>query len=141
MNSPTQSIRRSPPVLPIRMSMPAPPYARSSYVPCVSVVSLSEPFVVRMSSAFMRSLPQPPKRSSLPEPPTSQSLPRSPNMRSLPSVFTVAIRRHVPFGALLTQLGAVSRPSVIRTVVPLTSLLDSTRFRKNSYGNAASNGL
>ena len=30
LNSPTQSINLSPPVLPMRTSMPAPPYARSS---------------------------------------------------------------------------------------------------------------
>src|SRR5436190_12745278 len=83
------------------MSSPAPPKTRSSYVGCVSGVSFihvadAAPHLPpgpswtqpddRMSSAFMRSLPQPPQIVSLPVPPTIQSLPRSPKRTSFPSL-------------------------------------------------------
>src|ERR1051325_6080801 len=92
------------------MSSPAPPKTRSSYVGCVSGVSLShvsEPAphlppgpswtqpVESTSSAFIRSLPKPPQSVSLPVPPTSQSFPRSPKMSSLPSLFASANVAHV----------------------------------------------
>src|SRR6478752_1716562 len=78
-------MRRSPPVLPIRMSSPAPPYTRSwklSLTPFGCIVTHPE---CRLSSALCRSLPQPPHSVSCPVPPTSQSLPRSPKITSLPS--------------------------------------------------------
>src|SRR6266849_7223226 len=98
LNSPTQSIIRSPPVLAMSTSRPAPPYPRSSQDGLVSVVWLRpQPVVIvlpgphgesRLSSRLSRSSPQPPHRRSRPLPPTSQSEPRSPNRASLPSVGT-----------------------------------------------------
>src|SRR4051812_3584539 len=92
------------------MSSPAPPNMRSSYVGCVSGCSFSHvspelvhvPFGVeirqpalRLSSAFRRSLPQPPQSVSFPVPPTSQSLPRSPKIASSPSLRASANLLHV----------------------------------------------
>src|SRR5260370_30043687 len=77
---------RSPPVLAIRTSRPAPPKARSSHDGLVSAWSFSPPSVSRLSSMLSRSSPQPPYILSRPVPPTSQSWPRSPNIVSLPSV-------------------------------------------------------
>src|SRR4029079_791688 len=133
LNSPTQSISRSPPVLAIRTSSPAPPNARSSYDGCVSGTSFSQPFVDRSSSMFTRSLPQPPHSESfgseasagsfvlvppmsqsLPRwlpgafllfPPRSQSLPRSPKIESFPSLNFVDVCKHVPLGANESQPG------------------------------------
>src|SRR6478752_5393775 len=85
LNSPTQSIRRSPPVLAISTSSPAPPTARSSKVVCVSGASLRLASVVRTSSMLSWSLPQPPQAVSRPVPPTIQSLPWSPKSTSSPS--------------------------------------------------------
>src|SRR5712692_1099022 len=89
---------RSPPVLAMKTSLPAPPKARSSHDGLVSAVWLRPQFVVmvllgpqgesRLSSRLSRSSPQPPYILSRPVPPTSQSWPRSPNIVSLPSVGT-----------------------------------------------------
>src|SRR5713101_10117603 len=91
---------RSPPVLAMKTSLPAPPKARSSHDGLVSAVWLRPQFVVmvllgpqgesRLSSRLSRSSPQPPYILSRPVPPTSQSWPRSPNIVSLPSVGTAA---------------------------------------------------
>src|SRR5215204_6687896 len=48
----------------------------------------------RSSSAFIRSLPQPPHSVSFPVPPTSQSLPRSPKITSSPSLRASAYALH-----------------------------------------------
>src|SRR5260370_15661938 len=77
---------RSPPVLAMRTSRPAPPKARSSHDGLVSAWSFSPPSVSRLSSMLSTSSPQPPYILSRPVPPTSQSWPRSPNIVSLPSV-------------------------------------------------------
>src|SRR5438094_2956564 len=81
-------MRRSPPVLAMSTSRPAPPYPRSSYDGFVSGWSFSPPWVSRLSSSLIRSSPQPPYMRSRPVPPTNQSWPRSPNSASLPSVGT-----------------------------------------------------
>src|SRR5215212_5239787 len=103
--------------------------------------ALTQP-AARSSSAFIRSLPQPPHNVSpltthgiaagqpagaaslLLVPPTSQSLPRSPKIESLPSLFRVSNGLlHVPFGSNDTQPGGVVRPSVrskLRKYWPLT---------------------
>src|SRR5436305_1262280 len=99
----------------------------------------------RSSSAFIRSLPQPPQSVSpwtihgsadvvafvlhqlgfgslLLVPPTSQSLPRSPKIASLPSVRTTTLSiRQVPFGASEMQPGLDVRPSL------------ASKLRKNWY--------
>src|SRR4051812_10340426 len=88
LNSPDQSFSRSPPVLPIRTSTPAPPNTKSSYDGFVSVRSLRLLFVSSSSSALATSSPQPLNMRSRPVPPTSQSFWRSPKITSLPSVGT-----------------------------------------------------
>jgi len=110
LNSPIQSIRRSPPVLPIRTSRPAPPYTRSSNIGWVSGMSPTASFTSGVdgsspsrSSAWSRSLPQPPHRVSWPVPPTTQSLPRSPKRTSSPSVRWKPVETQVPFGAVSVQ--------------------------------------
>src|SRR6266542_5274969 len=113
------------------------PYCR--HVPLFA--ALTQP-AARSSSAFMRSLPQPPQSVSpltthgivdgqlaglsslLLVPPTIQSLPRSPKMTSLPSLLRVSNGLlQVPFGSNETQPGGVVRPSLrskLRKYWPLT---------------------
>ena len=87
---------------------------RVAVLQAVAVVAVADAAGGRSSSAFMRSLPQPPQACRVPVPPTSQSLPRSPKI----DVVAVAARRRpawsvqVPFGCrTTTQPGGVVRPS------------------------------
>jgi hypothetical protein len=59
----------------------------------------------------------------------------------LPSLFTVAVWRQLPLGAVETQLDAVTRPSVIGSVSAPAVLVVSTRLRKNWYGKLPIGGL
>src|SRR3954447_25253691 len=77
---------RSPPVLAMSTSRPAPPTATSCQLVCVSGDVFWLLAVSSTSSALSRSLPQPPHIVSWPVPPTSQSFPKSPKIASLPSL-------------------------------------------------------
>src|SRR6478609_3501882 len=138
-------MRRSPPVLPIRMSSPAPPYTRSwklELTPSgvsfshVSPVCVQVPFgcearhpECRSSSAFCRSLPQPPHSVSCPVPPASQSLPRSPKIASLPSDGW--------FVLVCVQLPWLSTATHAVTQLPVKSSL----LRKKLFGKSVRSAL
>src|SRR6478735_8095598 len=84
----------------------------------------------RLSSAFERSLPQPPHSVSWPVPPTSQSLPRSPKIASSPSVaWSYFHARQLPW--LSTETQVFTRMSPTR----------SSLLRKNWFGNSVRSEL
>src|SRR3954454_24390236 len=110
----------------------------SSHDGFVSVTMFVTPPELRTSSAFRRSLPQPPYIVSRPVPPTSQSLPRSPKSASLPSVgphaYVVCAHQIASFGPSEVKLSSQFRPpAAVLSSAPVVAL--SVISRNGSFGS------